>query len=219
MQELRSIFRRALIFTLFSVILLTAAQAQANIIESWDEFASGTIIDNGSTVNGITYKYVPDTEYPRTGVNFMVTNSYGYTSETNTLGVTSGSGVRDYPYFTYDGVQFVFSQPIRTFGIDISTYAPNAGTFMAITNQDEVAYSVVDYFPDLSAGQFLGFTSDEPFTSVTITYNSDIITNQSFIPYGWALDTMRVPLPPSLLLLGSGLAGLGLLRLRKRFPA
>jgi hypothetical protein len=233
MQGLRSIFRRALIFILFPVILLTAAQAQATIVqydnraafeaagtyiaESWDEFGSGTIINDGSTINGITYNYVPDIPpYNRTNVNFMVTQAYAHTTGLNTLAVTQGSGDQDYPYFTYDGVQFVFSQPIRAFGIDISTKAPNAGNFMATTDQGDVAYSVVDYFPGIFQGQFLGFSSDIPFNSVTIQYN---MADPEFVSAGWTLDTMRVPLPPSLLLLGSGLAGLGLLRFRKRFKA
>jgi hypothetical protein len=233
MQGLRSIFRRALIFILFPMILFTAAQAQATIvqydnrtafeaigpyiIESWDEFGNGTIIDNRSTVHGITYNYVPDIPaFARTDVNFMVTQAYADTTGSNTLGLTSDDG--GYPYFTYDGVEFVFSQRVRAFGIDISTYATDDHTFMAITNNGDVAYSVFNPFPGLTTGQFLGFTSDEPFTSVTLTYNSALI-GPNFTPYSWVLDTMRVPLPPSLLLLGSGLAGLGLLRFKKRFKA
>jgi hypothetical protein len=131
-------------------------------------------------------------------------------------------------YFTYDGVKFTFSQRIRSFGIDISTEATENGVFMATittsTGNKEYAYSVNDpFFTDAYGnewGQFLGFTSDEPFTSVSITYNLDSsgITYEGYA-YGWTLDTMQVPLPPSLLLLGSGLAGLGLLRFRKRFKA
>jgi hypothetical protein len=240
MQELRSIFRRALIFTLFPVILLTAAPTQATVVEysgraayeaswgtsfleSWDEFSSGTTFGNGSTVNGITYNYIPyivNTYPARTDVTFQVTSLYAYTTSPNTLGLSpiSDPNTGGPDYFTYDGVQFVFSKPIKAFGIDISTFAPSDSTFMATTNQGEVAYSVFDPFSGYSQGQFLGFASDVPFTSVSITYN---LTNPNILvdgyAYGWTLDTMRVPLPPSLLLLGSGLAGLGLLRLRKRF--
>jgi hypothetical protein len=234
---MQSAFRWALILFLFPVILLTAVQAQADIVpysnriafdaagvgfifETWDEFDSGYVINDGSTVNGVTYNYIPDTLEPRTGVNFMVTNANAYTTFPNTLGLT-GDGTETNPYyFTYDGVQFVFSQPIYAFGIDIDTAAPQPdpedpsappGFFQATTNLGDIAYSYFDPFPGYDTGQFIGFTSTEPFTSVTIT-----LTDPDNYAYSWALDTMRVPLPPSLLLLGSGLAGLGLLRLRKR---
>ncbi len=87
MKELKSIFRRALTFTLFLVIGLAVAQAQATLtpfygtdgtdpradfhlavsaipIENWDEYSSGHKIYNGDTLNGITYKYVPDRLLP-----------------------------------------------------------------------------------------------------------------------------------------------------------
>jgi hypothetical protein len=241
LQKLRSIFSGALIFTLFWVILLTAAQVRAAVveytsrdayeaagtyvIENWDEASISTPIGNGDTVNGIKYNYIP---YPselgyteRTNVTFMVTSEYASTTGPKTLGLTPTTS---YPNcFTYDGVEFTFSQAIRSFGIDISTDAPDNKTFKAVTDEGDVAYSVFDTFPEYSAGQFLGFTSDKPFYSVTITYNLGdpyihLIDNDN-LAYGWTLDTMQVPLPPSLLLLGSGLAGLGLLRFRKRFKA
>jgi len=249
MQELRSIFRRALIFSLFLLILFPAAQAQATIVgytsrvafdaavpsavvEGWDSYTGwnpktntkGDIIANGATVNGITYNYVPATTNPRSNVNFLVAYIYRDTTDDNTLALT-GNGDPTNPvnpnYFTNDGIQFVFSSPTRAFGIDISTYAPTGGTFQATTNRGDVALSVFDPFPyylENPTGQFVGFTSDVGISSVTITYNPNgNIRDQAGSYYGWSLDTMRTPLPPSLLLLGSGLAGLGLWRGRKLF--
>ena len=105
MQELRSIFRRVLIFALFLLILFPAAQAQATLtsyvsralfnaavpspfVENWDSFSNRDIILDGSTANGITYKYVPDTVVPRVGVNFQVLNSFVDSTDPNSLGLT-----------------------------------------------------------------------------------------------------------------------------------
>jgi hypothetical protein len=247
MQELRWIFGRAFIFTLFAIILFTTAQARAAIteygnlayfeeaagayiVETWDESPSGTIIDSGSpynvgTISGITYNYIQDPLFPRTTVtNFMVSSQLSaFTSEPNTLGITpvgDGTDPGAYPYFTYDGVQFVFSKPINYFGIDIITLPTNPYNFVATTDQG-IAHSVDDSFPEYSEGQFLGFSSNIPFYSVTITYPLELINDSDIVLDGWTLDTMRIstPLPPSMLLLGSGLVGLGLLRFRKRFRA
>lgn len=227
MKEIKSAFRRTLVLVLFPVILLTAVQAQATIVtyssraafdaavghtfETWDEFANGTVITDGSTVNGITYNYIPDTLDFRSGVNFMVTNAFAYSSYPNTLGLTG-----DPDYFTFDGVQFGFSQPISTFAIDISTVATADGVFKATTGLGDTILSYFDPFPGIETGQFIGFTSDTPFSSVSLAFADENSPNNA----AWVVDTLRyTPLPPSLLLLGSGLAGLGLLRLRKRFKA
>jgi hypothetical protein len=235
MQEHRPIFRGASIFSLFLLILFPAAQAQAIFVEytgraafnatvpwvfveNWDSFASGTSFANGSCVNDITYEYVPDIPpYSRKNVDFQVTNAYGYTTRANTLGLTGDDSPGNERYFTYDGIKFHFLTPIRSFGIDISTEAPNAGYFQATTSLG-VALSVLDPLPGLTTGQFVGFTSDVPISWVSIAYNPNFPVDQDGYVYGWALDTLRyIPLPPSLLLLGSGLAGLGLWRLRQRF--
>jgi len=119
-------------------------------------------------------------------------------------------------YFTLDGITFVFPFPIKCFGIDISTGAPKSGTFTATTDLGDVVLSYYNPFPDFTTGQFVGFTSTEGFSSVTIAYNRAIFGEDGYV-YGWTLDTMRYPIPSTLLLLGSGLAGLGLWRGRKLF--
>lgn len=235
MQKLRSIFRLDLTFTLSLVIVLAAAQAQANIIsyyssrtdfnlafsnpkgENWDEFPINCIIQNGATINNITYNYVPDTSFsPALTFNyFQVTTNFLASTGKNTLGM-SGS----YTYFTSDGIKFVFQDKPWVFAIDISTLAPDDGTFKATTDLGQVALSHRDPFPGYDTGQFIGFASDVGISSVTITYNLDGLhyghDSDGYYAYGWTLDTM-VPLPSTLLLLGSGLAGLGLWRGRKLF--
>jgi hypothetical protein len=224
MKDLKSIFRRAFIFALFLVILLIAAQAQANFtgystrsdfldhipwaskflyVETWDEFSSGYTFTNGTPdpATGITYN-------SSTG-EAMVTDLIVDSTDPNTLGRT-GLG-----YFNPgDSITFDFATPILAFGIDISTASMVNGTYKATTAQG-VALSGYDAFPGYDTGQFVGFISDVPITSVTIA-----LTDPNQYPYAYTLDTMLYgPLPPSLLLFGSGLACRGLLRLRKLFKA
>ena len=93
------------------------------------------------------------------------------------------------------------------FGIDFNTFATAAGAYTATTNLGEVAGSVFNPFPTLSTGEFLGFSSDMAFTSVTIS-------NVSGLAY--TLDTLRavnapgtVPEPGSLALAAFALLSLG----------
>ena len=235
MQELRMVFHRPLIFALFLAILLTAGQAQATItsygsralfdaavpaplVENWDSFSNKYIIADGGTVNGITYTYVPDIiPYSRENVDFQVTSLYAYTTRPNTLGLTGNDTPGNETYFTYDGIRFGFSTPIRAFGIDINTASTANSTFKATTNLLNVDFfSCDDPFPVSGTGQFLGFTSTEDIYWVTLALTDPDTKNNAF---SVTLETLRyqpIPLPPALLLLGSGLAGLGLLRLRNR---
>jgi hypothetical protein len=208
----RSAIKSVLVFLL---VVVGAASAQAaiitnfanraaydaafpgSVVENWDGVANGTQIPNGGTLNGITYN-------SSAGVA-NVTNSFFNTTDPNSLGRTPQSF-----FDATDSIVFTFANPISSFGIDINTFATSAGAFTAMTNLGDVIGSVFDPFPGLTTGQFIGFASNLPFNSVTIT-------GQGVATY--TLDTMRAtaaPEPSTLGLIGLGLLGLSAMRRRRR---
>lgn len=86
---------------------------------------------------------------------------------------------------------FSFGTGLSAFGIDIDTSA-TTGAYSATTNLGDIIASVSDPFPGFSTGNFVGFSSDTPFTSVTISANTG---------FTYTLDTLRaVPEPGTLAL-------------------
>ncbi len=177
-----------------------AAFANANR-ENWDGFANGTVIPNGTTVNGITYN--------SSFGDALVTNQFAATTNPNTLGQSA-----DGFFFPEDAMTFTFSRPLSAFGIDINTFATDNGAYTATTNNGDVISSFFDPFPGFGTGQFIGFFSTVPFTSVTITA-SDPVNGVSF-----TLDTLRaqvVPEPATLAVFG--LMAAGAFGVRRRLKA
>jgi hypothetical protein len=82
-----------------------------------------------------------------------------------------------------------------------------AGTGIKITVVD--TGEVIGEVPRTYAGEFWGFSTGTPFSSVMFSQGSDPLGSQETY---WAVDlaykTCPVPLPPSALLMGSGLLGL-----------
>lgn len=159
-------------------------------IENWDSYANGTVIVDGATLNGITYN--------SSAGNALVTNVFLESSTPNGLGDNTVGFFQ-----ANDSITFSFGAS-RIFGIDINTFALNAGAYTATTSNGDVALSVYDPFPGFGTGQFIGFLSDTAFTSVTIAGG---VGAQSY-----TLDTLRLPEPSALVLIGLGLAAVFVLR-------
>jgi uncharacterized protein (TIGR03437 family) len=139
--------------------------------QNFDGIASGTVIN---TVSGVTY--TPDVAAAQ------VTNRYLTTTYPNGLGSAETSF-----FSTSNAITISFSSPITAFAMDINTYATGDGAYIATLDNGYIAYSKYEVFPNSSTGQFLGFSTPTPFTSVRIapSYNPFGNTNTSY-----TLDTL-----------------------------
>jgi hypothetical protein len=73
------------------------------------------------------------------------------------------------PLFPVDYVTFTFDGPRTAFGIDINPQTTSLnGGHSATLDLDDAIDDVIDPFPGFQTGEFVGFSSTVPFTSVTI---------------------------------------------------
>jgi hypothetical protein len=138
--------------------------------QNFDGLANGTIL---TTLNGVTYGASQGSA--------IVTDTYLTTTNPNGLGSTSAGFFK-----SNESATLSFATAITAFGIDINTFAPTAGDYVATINLGNTILSKFDVFPGTSTGQFIGFISDTPFTSVSISPLAD--PNQS--SYSYTLDSL-----------------------------
>jgi hypothetical protein len=164
--------------------------------EGWDQFASGTIIPNGAVVNGVVYVLSVPT------ANFIITAGGADLSPPNGLGRTNNPFGGE-AFIPSDIVTFTFPTLISAFGISFNTFSTAANAYVLATNLGNIAPSAYDPFPGLSTGQFAGFISGEPVSSVAI---------QTLVSFQFGFDDMisvkSVPEPTSLSLFALSLLGL-----------
>ena len=189
-------------------VFQSASAAGRLFSQDFDAMVSSTAIH---TVDGVSYSASQGTA--------VVTDAFLATTPPNGLGSTS------FGYFgSAESAVLSFEIPITAFAIDINTFAPNAGDYVATLNSNigSVASRTV-YFGGGSVGQFLGFTSDTPFRTVTISPATNT-GSAELLPY--TLDTVifgdapnvspAVPEPSSWVLLVSGLGLCGVWGKRRR---
>ncbi|MGI9418619.1 MAG: PEP-CTERM sorting domain-containing protein [Geminicoccaceae bacterium] len=161
-----------------------------------------------------------DVTYITSGGVGFITDDFTTSTPPNSLGSTStlsfilGSGGEQ--------ATFDFVNPITAFAIDIITSAAGDGAYQANISTGDNLDSIAQVFPGGLTGQFIGFTSDTPFTAVTITALTGFDYTLDTLVFGdaSALDSgggpTDVPEPSALLLLSGGLIGIALVRRRRQ---
>jgi len=182
----------------------TAIAVGPSLTEGWDTFPSGTVIANGTTVNGIGYHLEDLT------AEFIVTAGGATVSPPNGLGRT-GNPFGSEAFLPGDVITLTTPTPMYAVGLSINTFAMSPGAYTLTISRGDVAASVFDPFPGVPTGQFVGLISSELFSSVTI---------RSTVDFQFGLDDLiaapPVPVPEAgtLMLLGCGVLVLSGSRLR-----
>lgn len=129
-----------------------AVAGGAVVGQDFDDFTPGTIL---TSFEGVTYS--------ASGGSVIVTNNFLTSTSPNGIGSTSLGF-----FAPSEIVTFTFDEPITAFAIDVNTFAVVDGAYFAFVETGDFVSSVFDVFPGFATGQFVGFLSDTPFSSVTI---------------------------------------------------
>ena len=160
-------------------------------VENFESASPGTVIANGTTLNGITYGLNDSS------IDFVINNTVDTSSGENALATSSG------PFLDLlDMVTFDFDYITNAFGISFSlSDTPLAGElFLSIEGQNFgiEAANPVSTLADGSLSYFIGVISDDTlFNKVTIGTFDDGDTNFDFVMDDLAINAISVPEPTS----------------------
>jgi hypothetical protein len=161
-------------------------------VQTFDTVAAPFVIPNGTNFQGVVYT--------SSDGNPLITNLFLALSPPNTL----GEDVNGF-FLPTDVLTLTFPTPITAFGISFNTFATDMGAYTLTTNAGSVIPSFFDPFPGAATGQFAGFSTDTPFTTVTVLAPGGLSYTADNVTYAVA---GVVPEPSAFALLGLGTAGL-----------
>lgn len=169
------------------------AAAPALTTQNFDSFADGATLTNDGQVT-----YSSPTGTP------VITNFFTTSTAPNGLGL-SALGF----FASTDTITFTFANAITAFGIDINTFASSNGAYAATLNTGDQAFSIFETFPGVGTGQFLGFVSNTPFTSVTVQAGTGFSYTLDTLRYGAREVVLGVPEPATWAMMLMGFGGVG----------
>lgn len=212
---------------------------------SFDDLATGTNLA-GQTITGVTFSSpdgntlevvagsVTATALGFTGVIDASTNKLFPTSGTNVLSPGGTDLVAGPALGQKDSLQLDFATPLAAFGLDILYQSLDFAAFTSWQIFDPSLTLIASGSVDTSEGggggspggaHFIGFVSDNSATNIRRIIFSDNDDNAEFPDANIGYDSLRffslqepprVPLPGSLLLVGSGLIAVAAAVRRRR---